>query len=380
MYLTRRLALLGAALAAAFPAVHAAGAEAVDQIATLADIVVVSGSKEGTLLRDTPAAISKIGRETIEQKKPTFVGQLLNEAPGVYVTDLGNEQHSMSIRQPLSYNAVYLYMEDGLPIRPVGLFNHNSLYEINLTGVGDIEVLKGPASSLYGSNAVGGAVNFFTRAPSPKPEATIGVQLTDQGYRRIDYGASGAFGNHGLRIAGYKAQRRGGWQSYNDADKDGVTLRYDLGVSDTTLLKTVLSYNRLLTDMPGTLNKSDYDNRPGFSYQTFTWRKVEATRLSSALEGNWNSGGMTTITAYARDNTTNQLPSYLIFNTGAFTALGRTTSQHFTSLGVDARHRQDFSDGTFRLIAGITGENTPMEASEMNLSVVRDPASGIYTA
>jgi outer membrane receptor protein involved in Fe transport len=71
----------------------------------------------------------------------------------------------MAIRQPITYNALYLYMEDGLPIRPTGMFNHNSLYEINMSGVRDIEVIKGPASSLYGSNAIGGAINFITQGP-----------------------------------------------------------------------------------------------------------------------------------------------------------------------------------------------------------------------
>jgi outer membrane receptor for monomeric catechols len=127
------------------------------------DEVVVSGSKEAGALRTSVASIGKVSRATLKDKKPTFVGQVLNQVAGVYVTDFGNEQHNMSIRQPLSYNAVYLYMEDGIPIRPTGLFNHNATYEINLAGTGEIEVMKGPASSLYGSNAAGGAVNFRTQ-------------------------------------------------------------------------------------------------------------------------------------------------------------------------------------------------------------------------
>ena len=57
----------------------------------------------------------------------------------------------MSIRQPITTNAVYQYLEDGVPIRPVGVFNHNALNEVNLTGAGEVEVIRGPASSLYGS-------------------------------------------------------------------------------------------------------------------------------------------------------------------------------------------------------------------------------------
>lgn len=341
--------------------------------------VVVSAAKGSSSLRQTPAAISKIDRGTLAEKKPNFVGQVLNQAAGVYVTDLGNEQHNMSIRQPLSYNALYLYMEDGIPIRPTGLFNHNALYEINLASTGDIEVMRGPAAALYGSNAAGGAVNFITRAPSAKNEGLVGVQSTNQGYRRVDYEASGPVGEGGLRLSGYQSTRHGGWQRYNNADKDSLSLRHDTAVGDAALLKTVLSYNRLWTEMPGSLNEDDYHNRPGFSYQNFTWRKVESTRLSSQLEGSWNADGLSSLTLYARNNSTDQLPSYLIFNTGATSAMGRTTAQHFRSLGLDAHHRQNWGERA-SLLFGLSWEDSPMQAQERNLAIVRDPADGSYTS
>lgn len=346
--------------------------------ANLLEEVVISGSREGTAVRETPAGINKINTTTLDQKKATFVGQILNQAAGVYTSDLGNEQHSMSIRQPITTNAFYLYMEDGLPLRPVGLFNHNALYELNLNGIGNIEVIKGPASSLYGGNAVGGAVNFFTRAPSLKPDSFAGFQLSDQGYKRIDIGASSTNGDQGYRLTAYAMDRSGGWQDHNDAAKHALTLRHDLEISNTAALKTILTHAKLDTDMPGSLFKSDYDTRPGFSYHTFTWRKVEATRLSTSVEGEWNKGGLTTLTAYARANQTDQLPSYLIFNTGATTASGRTSDQQSTSFGFDARHRQDFAANTVRAIFGITAELTPMKADEVNLAITRN-AAGIYT-
>jgi len=345
----------------------------------LLDELVISASREGTAVRETPAAINKITTQTIDDKKATHVLQLLNQAAGVYVSDLANEQHSMSIRQPISTNAFYLYMEDGLPLRPVGLFNHNALYELNLTGIGNVEVIKGPSSSLYGGNAVGGAINFFTRAPSAKPETWAGFQLSDQGYQRIEAGTSRTTGEQGYRLTAYAFERQGGWQDHNDAAKHAFTLRHDLELSGKAALKTILTHSKLDTDMPGNLFKNDYDIRPGFSYQTFTWRKVEATRLSSSLEAELNPGGLTTLTAYARINQTDQLPHYLIFNTGTTTASGRTSDQQSTSLGFDARHRQDFSKN-IRLITGLTAELTPMQADEVNLSITRDAATGRYSS
>lgn len=356
--------------------------------------VVISGSKEGTSIKKTPSAINKINSVTLDEKKATFVGQLLNQTPGVYITDLGNGQHMTSIRYPITTTAVYQYLEDGIPIRPAGLFNHNAMYEINLEGIDSIEVLKGPASSLYGSNAAGGAVNFLTRAAGAKPQAMIGYQRSNQGFEKYDFGLSGSTQHHGLRLSGFVSDRTGGWQQYNNADRAGVTVRHDWEINPSTMLKTVATYNRLYTQMPGSIFRNDYETRPTFSYNTFTWRKAESSRLSTAVEGNWNDGGLSTITAYFRDNTTNQIPSFFIFqaqpnaasrsciNNPAATLLfnfcGRTTDQSFKSLGLDARHRQDFLNGKLRVIAGLNIESTDMQANEVNLGVTRN-GNGVYT-
>ena len=113
-----------------------------------------------------------------------FIGQLVNQTPGVLMNDLGNEQHMMSIRQPITTSAVYQYLEDGISIRPVGVFNHNALYEVNLAGIDSIEILRGPASSLYGSNAIGGTINFLTKASSLTPTADLGLSASSEGYRQ----------------------------------------------------------------------------------------------------------------------------------------------------------------------------------------------------
>lgn len=373
-----RLAPLAAAMACA--CAHAEEPVITPPATQVAQVerIVVSGSREATSLRATPAAVERIDDAMLDARRPTFIGQVLNTAPGVYITDLGNEQHNTSIRQPLSYQAVYLYLEDGLPIRPVGLFNHNALYELNLASAGAIEVIKGPASSLYGANSVGGAINLLTAAPSEAPELQLGIQRSNDGYTRAEFDASTNFGAHGLRASGYVGTQRDAWQAHSDADKRSLSLRWDWQIASQLRLKTVASYNYLDTDMPGSLNASDYASRPAFSPNTFTFRNVEAMRLSSALESRWRAESLSTLTAWWRDNSTDQLPSYLIFDTGASTASGRTTDQHFRSLGVDLRHREDVAR-TLRLIGGVSLDHSPVDAHEDNLAITRDPASGRYT-
>ena len=115
------------------------------------------------------------------------------------MVNLGNEQHAMAIRQPISYSSYFLYLEDGLPIRPLGVFNHNALYEINLPQAGGIEVSKGPGTALYGSDAIGGVVNALTRPAPLKPEAQISIEAGAHGWRRLLLTGGDTWGADGLR-------------------------------------------------------------------------------------------------------------------------------------------------------------------------------------
>ncbi len=343
------------------------------------ETMVVTGSRQETRLTDTPLAISQIARDEIDSRQAAFTGEVLNRVAGVYMSDLGNEQHSMAIRQPITTNALYLYLEDGIAIRPLGLFNHNALYEVNLESSGNIEVIKGPASSLYGANSVGGTVNFLTRAPSRTPYAKLGAQGSDQGYWRGDVDVSATEGDLGGRFSGYVSRRNGGWQEYNDAEKESFSGRVDWQMTPSTQLKGLISYNHLYTDMPGSLFANDFQQRPGFSYNRFTYREVESRRASLSIDGDWFSRGNSVITVYARDNSTEQLPSYLIFATGnPAVSTGRLNDNDFKSLGIDARQTLNFDLADSRLVIGFTVDHTDNDYREDTLTISRDAASGAY--
>ena len=75
--------------------------------------IVVTGNREAALRTLTPIAISKLTPKQIDESKATSIFEVINKTPGVMMVNLNNEQHSMSIRQPMTTNAYYLYMEDG---------------------------------------------------------------------------------------------------------------------------------------------------------------------------------------------------------------------------------------------------------------------------
>lgn len=344
------------------------------------DEVVISASRAPTALASTPAAISVVNAQTLERDKPRTMGDILNRFAGVYWNDLGNEQHSMGIRQPISTNAVYQYLEDGIPIRPLGVFNHNSLNELNMSAADQVEVMKGPSSSLYGSSAVGGAVNLITSAPSANTYASVAVRSDAvSGFRRYDTTFSDYFGDFGVRLSHYSSRRdRDNWQEYSDGSKDSVTLRTDYRLNDAAQLRSTLVYSNLDSAMTGSLFENDYLNNPGKSINTFTYRKDKSSRATVAADLKWNNNSSTTFTGFWRRNDHGQLPSYTITSCSGSTCKGTINNNHVDSLGLDIKHVQNFGWNESRLIGGVYIDSSQNPYVSDNLSIVRDVSTGRY--
>ncbi|MDR6944940.1 TonB-dependent receptor [Mucilaginibacter pocheonensis] len=346
--------------------------------------VVVTASREGQARQDAPIAISKINSTQIKDTKATALYQLLNKVAGVYMVNLGNEQHTMAIRQPITYNALYLYMEDGLPIRPTGIFNHNSLYEINMSGVKDIEVIKGPASSLYGSNSIGGAVNFITQGPPSGYAGNVSVQGDNYHYRRVDADGGFSRGKFGLYAGGYIAHQKNSWQDYSDFDKYSGNIKTTYDFNSATRLTAAAAYNYLNTQTPGSLDSARFYNRSYGSNSRFTYRKVKSFRASTRLDHEWNNRNSTFITLFFRDNSTAQLPSYYIAdvrdNAGKYlSSNGQVNDQKFKSYGLLAQHRADFDFLNSRLIAGAYVDDSPSSYYAQFLNIDKDVQNNYYT-
>lgn len=104
----------------------------------------------------------------------SFVGaehpsEALNRLPGVNIQHGSGQEHLTSIRSPVLTGGAgagsFLYLEDGVPLRSPGFANVNGLFEAHTEQAGRIEVVRGPGSALYGSNAVHGLINVLTASP-----------------------------------------------------------------------------------------------------------------------------------------------------------------------------------------------------------------------
>ncbi|MCZ8147293.1 MAG: TonB-dependent receptor plug domain-containing protein, partial [Roseomonas sp.] len=137
---------------------------------------VVTATRIPTPIDRVPAAVTIITRQDIEERGYRTLADAMRAVPGMRLVQTGGigQQASAFVRGAASRQVLVLL--DGVPINdpsePNGAFNFGN--EL-LADIERIEVVRGPASSLYGSGAIGGVVNLITRrAPAATPFQAFG--------------------------------------------------------------------------------------------------------------------------------------------------------------------------------------------------------------
>ncbi len=344
------------------------------------DDVFVTANRTATKRAATPVAISKLTAKTINETKAVAAYEIINKTPGVLMVNLGNEQNMMAIRQPMTTNAYYLYLEDGLPIRPLGIFNHNALLEINQFNLESIEVIKGPVSSLYGPEAVGGTINLISQKPSFYPQFKFGIQADQWGYKRIQAAGGATIGKIGFHISGISSLQENSWMTYSDYNKDNLNIRVDYTINNKTRLISNTMIGKYYSDMSGGVNETDFNNRSYKSTSDFTYRKSNALRTRLTLEHDWNPNANSYLTIYHRDNKLGQNPSYGIrwsASKNPTTATGEVNSNNFKSYGLIGQHTQKLDFWNTTIVGGALYDYSPVTywAYLINLKATLNPGN-----
>ena len=339
--------------------------------------VVVTASRQAATRAETPVAIHKIGSALIQDTKALQLTEIINKVPGVVMLDYRNEQHGMGIRQPFGTSAYFLYMEDGLALRPLGVFNHNALIESNLQGLNSVEVIKGPASSLYGPEAVGGAINLITKTAPGIPTAQVGLQVDEWGYNRVQFTAGAQVGKKwSIMTGGYVARQKGSWASNSDFDKSSINVRLDYQLTPKTKLWGSFAYNDYFSQTGGNIDSTGYYSRSYQSPADFTYRSSFSSRSRLTLEHKWSENANSSLTAFYRDNALGQNPSYSIsWTSPAVTASGQVNQNSFKSFGLMGQHTQNFEFLNSKLVAGFLLDRSPNDywAYKINLAATLRP-------
>jgi iron complex outermembrane receptor protein len=174
---------LSAAIAAAFatPSVSAAQDNAPALSPGLEEIVVTARRREESL-QDVPVAVSAFGTAQLEQRGIDELGQLNAVVPNVSMYGGGATGESQGSFRMRGVPGVATYI-DG-----VWQSTTDGLLTLGVVEVDRIEVLRGPQGTLFGKNAVGGAIQYVTRPPADEFSARIGLEAGS--YSRRDSSVS----------------------------------------------------------------------------------------------------------------------------------------------------------------------------------------------
>jgi iron complex outermembrane receptor protein len=158
--------------------------------------LVVTSRRRGEPIAQHAGNISRLGAEDIAAIGHQHIHELMTRVPGVWLVRGSGQEHLTAIRSPVLTGAGscgdFLFLEDGIPVRPSGFCNVNQMFEINTEMASSIEVIRGPGSALYGSNALHGIVNVVSPAAGGLRENLVALEAGSNEFFRFRAFLAGA--------------------------------------------------------------------------------------------------------------------------------------------------------------------------------------------
>ena len=207
------------------------------------DDIVVTATKTETSLSDVSQDVNIISSEDIAQSNAQTVGDVLKYIPGLNLgmsDDVPGSSTWRATLRGLSIDSGYaLFLVDGQRVKGRGMGEYgNGLNQIPVEMIERIEVVKGPSSVLYGSDAVAGVINIITKPVAKQETISAFTNYASRETSREGFTYANTFGNVGLRtsatmeranIALYESRFLNNRLSYNT----GVNAyRMDINVND----------------------------------------------------------------------------------------------------------------------------------------------------
>ncbi|MBQ0821780.1 TonB-dependent receptor [Microvirga sp. HBU67558] len=172
-----------------------------DDVINLDQVVVTASGFEQTV-KDAPASISVITREELEKGSFRDLADALREVQGVTVTGVANEKDIFIRGLPGTYTLILVdgKRQSTRDARTNGNSGFEQSFIPPVTAIDRIEVVRGPMSSLYGSDAMGGVINIITRKVSDSWTTSVKADATLQQHEYFGNSAQGSFYTSGPLI------------------------------------------------------------------------------------------------------------------------------------------------------------------------------------
>ncbi len=336
--------------------------------------IVVTGTRQEQLLLDLAGNTGRLKNEEIELIGHTHINETMARIPGTWISRGNGQEHLTAIRSPVFTGpgacGAFLMAEDGIPVSASGFCNVNELFELNTEQAGAIELIRGPGSALYGSNAMHGVLNVLSAAPAQGDDNRVSLEAGPHEYYRLKTTTSRGEGDHGYRFNANLTDD-GGWRDDSGFAQQKATYRHDFGDSDLhyTLL---VSATNLQQDTAGFIEGEDAYKDEDLVEQNFdpeAYRNVKSLRTSLRMDRPLAGGDVLSFTPYARYVEMEFLQHFLPqdpLEENGHQSIGLQTqwthlldAGHELIAGVDLEYTQGFLKETQELPTGGFGNRFP---------------------
>lgn len=215
-------------------------------------VIVVTAERNPQPLAASPSAVAVITREQIEAKKPFDLLDVLRLAPGLSVAQSGTRGKTTSVFTRGTNSNQTLVLVDGVRANSPqdGRFDFG---QIPIENVERVEIVRGPASALYGSDAIGGVINIITRRGTGPLKPGGLLEFGNRGINRQEINANGTSGKNDenrVSFSGFRLDTNGQFQN-DDYRNVGASLRFDRALSANQTLSFIGRTSQSKFGVPG---------------------------------------------------------------------------------------------------------------------------------
>lgn len=334
---------------------------ALEQLVEELDEVEVVSTRNNKRPDEIPTRVEVIGEEEVGEKmsdKPSDVSHIMREQTGVQVQRTSSTSGTFNIRLQGLRGKYVQVLKNGLPIFG-GLSNVIGLTQIPPLDIRHIEIIKGPASTLYGGDAIGGVINLITKQPTELP--VYDLLINAESARAVD---AGTFMSQKVKWFGFSLTGLYRYQREVDWNKDGF--------SETPLMQRFYVSPQLFFDLTENVKLNVgatytnekrsggaiayLQNKPDTVFSYFEKNHTAQLATNLTLEADWETKGKLTAKNAINYFTRNlQLPNYRFAGVqlSSFTELNYhfARKKHDIVVGLDFRTDHftgsaDSSDGS----------------------------------
>ena len=292
--------------------------------------VIVKAFEQHSKMLNIPAAVNYVGRSQLDRFNNTSLVPAINTTPGVRMEERTPGSYRLnirgsSLRSPFGVRNVKIYYNN-IPFTDPG--GHTYLNQLGFYNFQSVEVIKGPASSLYGAGT-GGVLLIESNPDNWNPGITVDYSAGSYGLQNINTNVK-IGGKTFQNILNFQHQESDGYRDHTNLRRDIATWDAIIKTNDHSTLSTHFLYGDLYYQTPGALTLAEYTANPRGARPTIGFIPGSADTKAAVYEKTFLTGA-----TYVQEfnpnwkNTTTLYAAYTQLKNPTTRNYGRSWEPHF---------------------------------------------------